>query len=433
MYNLTNIIASMHDLVGIVGLSNNESSVSTSGRTLNEGHPLIEKQNLETLSPDAYPTPSTTYNPATTYTNGAKCNWCGMEFLSLANNNVGNSPMSSPTKWRNLGIVTSLDGYVYLKKVSAIKGVMGDLVLQKKLNGTAKTIFSNLYVIYGTGRLTNTVENQGRLVGFEITITRSKGIISNIRRIGLQMTATETINVYLFHSSSIDPITTYQISATANKYAWLDISDAVLRYEGGSSIGGSYYLVYYQADITGKAISIDSDLRGNCSSCNRSQQQAYNKYTQFMSVSPFYVPSARLVAEDMPSGQSFADSKKMWDITYNVYPSEGNFGMNINIDIGCDMTQLIIDHKAMFANAIIKKFAYDTIRGMLFNVNTRVNRQFEKHDRNQLIYELEGDDERRSGIKYELGNEIEALDFDTSGIDKTCLPCIRKSVRYGSI
>jgi hypothetical protein len=110
-----------------------------------------------------------------------------------------------------------------------------------------------------------------------------------------------------------------------------------------------------------------------------------------------------------------------------------NFGLNIQFTMGCDITDLVIRQKGMFANALQKQLASDVLREMAMNPPVRVNRNQANISRMELLYELDGSSDKPGGINYELETTLKALDFDTKGMDRVCLQCKNKGVRYGSV
>jgi len=71
---------------------------------------------------------------------------------------------------------------------------------------------------------------------------------------------------------------------------------------------------------------------------------------------------------------------------------------------------------------------------MAYNPNTRVNRHESNVKRNEILYEIDGDTQgRKGGLRYMLDKAIDEIQFDMTGIDKVCLPCRRRGVKYTSV
>ena len=156
--------------------------------------------------------------------------------------------------------------------------------------------------------------------------------------------------------------------------------------------------------------------------CNKDvyNRYAYNIYNKFAKVEPCYVEAADL------------NGALMWDIEDTNYPQVGNFGLNLNISVMCDITDIIISEKLMFTQLVMKQMAVYVARQIMYS--NRVNRISETLKKNMAL-ELKGViDTNFFGLETELAREIKAVDFDLSEFDS---PCFRqsnnKSIRSGSI
>ena len=69
------------------------------------------------------------------------------------------------------------------------------------------------------------------------------------------------------------------------------------------------------------------------------------------------------------------------------------------------------------------------------NPNVRVNRNQSNVTRLDILYELDGNTNgiRANGLGNDLKKAFEALSIDTKGLDRVCLTCNNKGVRYLAI
>jgi hypothetical protein len=124
----------------------------------------------------------------------------------------------------------------------------------------------------------------------------------------------------------------------------------------------------------------------------------------------------------------------MWDIADNVYTNTHNYGLNVDVTVGCDITDFIISQRSVFASVIQKQVAATLLRTMALNPDVRVNRNQSNASKMDLLYEIDGNTQGRpSGLGYELQKAYEALSIDTQGIDRICLSCNNHGVRYTTI
>lgn len=308
-------------------------------------------------------------------------------------------------------------------KASIVK-LVNKFINMKLADKATKSLIENKILFDGTGRLTNKIENRNKLVGFEIDTVRSKGVTVKIDKIGLQMTEPGSYTLYIFHSSNPEPIYTLTFEKTkANSLEWFKPKDDILLpYESANTdAGGSWYLVYKQSELPENAQAIYKDRdwsTGPCKACSRSEFLAYQAWSRYIEVHPFYI------SED----EEF-DPETM-NFTYDK-----NYGINLEVSAYCDLTDFIIKQRAMFQDVLSKQVAIDFLREFAYNPNVRTNRHSINASKLDILVELDGDSNsmRQSGLSYELDIALKALSISTQGLDRVCLPCVNNGIKYRSI
>lgn len=308
-------------------------------------------------------------------------------------------------------------------KASIVK-LVNKFINMKLADKATKSLIENKILFDGTGRLTNKIENRNRLVGFEIDTVRSKGVTVKIDKIGLQMTKPGSYTLYIFHSSNPEPIYTLTFEKTkANNLEWFKPKeDILLPYESANTdAGGSWYLVYKQSELPENAQAIYKDRdwsTGPCKACSRSEFLAYQAWSRYIEVHPFYI------SED----EEF--DPEIMNFTYDK-----NYGINLEVSAYCDLTDFIIKQRAMFQDVLSKQVAIDFLREFAYNPNVRTNRHSINASKLDILTELDGDSNsmRQSGLSYELDIALKALSISTQGLDRVCLPCVNNGIKYRSI
>lgn len=308
-------------------------------------------------------------------------------------------------------------------KASIVK-LVNKFINTKLADKATKSLIENKILFDGTGRLTNKIENRNRLVGFEIDTVRSKGVTVKIDKIGLQMTEPGSYTLYIFHSSNPEPIYTLTFEKTkANSLEWFKPKeDILLPYEStNTDAGGSWYMVYKQSELPENAQAIYKDRdwsTGPCKACSRSEFLAYQAWSRYIEVHPFYI------SED----EEF--DPEIMNFTYDK-----NYGINLEVSAYCDLTDFIIKQRAMFQDVLAKQVAIDFLREFAYNPNVRTNRHSINASKLDILIELDGDANsmRQSGLSYELDIALKALSISTQGLDRVCLPCVNNGIKYRSI
>ena len=308
-------------------------------------------------------------------------------------------------------------------KASIVK-LVNKFINMKLADKATKSLIENKILFDGTGRLTNKIENRNKLVGFEIDTVRSKGVTVKIDKIGLQMTEPGSYTLYIFHSSNPEPIYTLTFEKTkANSLEWFKPKDDILLpYESANTdAGGSWYLVYKQSELPENAQAIYKDRdwsTGPCKACSRSEFLAYQAWSRYIEVHPFYISE----------NEEF--DPEIMNFTYDK-----NYGINLEVSAYCDLTDFIIKQRAMFQDVLSKQVAIDFLREFAYNPNVRTNRHSINASKLDILVELDGDSNsmRQSGLSYELDIALKALSISTQGLDRVCLPCVNNGIKYRSI
>jgi len=433
MIRINDIVAALTPLVGWQqdydpAKAIDESLTQTeSGLYYQQAHPLMTLENIRCIMPDSYDVQYPDWNPAVQYGVGAKVRENGTTYeAKLAN--IAMQPSNSPQAWAVFDATTS---YLLWLMQGGIVQTVQTFLQMKSLLKESKNLLERRTFFDGSGRIVNTQPNQGKLVGFELNPVRSMGVTAKIERIGLQMKgATGMVRVYLFHSSQVAPVKwqDFEIKKGNGTFEWFSPTDWYMPYiSDGNNAGGSWYVVYNQSDLPDgmEAINVTKDWsREPCMTCNPGDVAGWRELTKYLLISPFKTAAL----------ETFEEYPELWDIQDNIYTNTCNYGMNVEVSVGCDLTDFIIRERQMFATVLQRQVAYNALRTMALNLSVRVNRNQSNVSLQNILYELDGNtDGRAGGLGYELKKAYEALDLDTRGLDRICLTCRPIGVRYRTV
>lgn len=425
MIRIKDIHNSLHGLVGFSRSTEEELQLSEvmtssdSGLYFTDEHPMMTLDNLRNTAPLELTEAVPKWVAEHLYHKGEIVQYDEQKYIAKQDT------YAVPTngEWE---IANDFDVYLSKKVNASISKVVNRWLEEKKTELNTKTLLENKYLFTTAGRISDTIEKKGRIVGLEIQTPRYASVSTKINKIGLQMKGTGMVTMYLFHSSNPNPIKTIDINRTQNgMMQWFTMDDFILPFVSeNNDSGGTWYLVYWEDSIgQQEAIKKDYDFgKQPCSTCNQYEYNNHVSWSKFLQVSPFYT---------IPFDK---DSRMLWDIDNNMYNSNGNYGINLQVSVECDLTNFVIEQKRIFANAISKQFALDMLSTMYYNSNNRINFKSQNGTYEKIAYDIEGDNQgRKSGIRYELEKAIQALRIETNGIDKICLQCRKRGVRVGTI
>ena len=399
-------------------------AVSSTGQYYQEIHPLLTLHNIKAVAPEFEAIVYDAWAAGVQYRTGDRVAAGGKDYRAKSDS-LGLSPETNPTEWERFDAFSLwLEEKTQGSIVKAIRSFWDTKMADK----TAKNILQSKPLFDGAGRIGDLVPAGANLVGFEITPIRAKGVTTKIDRIGAQFTQAGEMTLYLMHSSRDAVLQTVTLTRTREGgMEWFTPQeDIFLPYMGADSdAGGSWYLVYNQNELPGtsQAVSKDKDWsRGPCGSCSRSERVNWSVWSKYLEIHPFKV-----------SGVS--DPLTMWDVADNLYDYNTNYGLNLQLTIQCDVTDLIVEQRLAFQNIIGLQVAVDMLREFAYNPSFNVRRETQNVSMQSILYELDGDSQgyKKSGLKYELDKALKAVSLDVTSLSRVCFPCDTRGVKYRTV
>lgn len=408
---------------------------SESGLMFQGAHPLLTLDTMRAIMPDDWGYQYPEWNSRETYSAGTivqydlNGNDDELYWESIRDNNTNEIPGESVLFWKPYNILSD-----FLERVTrnGIATAIQTFTQIKQLDKETRNLLERRTFFDGAGRIRATLQNTHKLVGFEIVPVRALGVTAKIEKIGLQMTGgTGIVKMYLFHSSQIDPIKTFDLDFQVKNggFQWFTLEDCFLPYiSKDNNSGGSWFLCYNQDELPQgmEAINVSKDWsREPCGTCNIGSVKVWRELTKYLQVTPFMYNAP----------ETFAGYPELWDIAYTMYTNTQNYGLNCEITVGCDLTDFIISQRQIFQDVIQKQVAVIALRALAMNPNVRVNRYQSNATRTDILYELDGNTSgvRPGGLGYQLKKAYEALKLDTQGLDRVCLSCNNRGVRYKAV
>lgn len=421
---------------------------SESGLYYQQAHPLLTLNNMASIAPDFSDYTKPEYDDAATYLKDQVVKVTAQDeseppvvpvkyFKAIDNVPAGIKPEVSEG-WPNYWIETSpFSEWLEDKTRSTIYKAIYTYLNDKQNKGTYKNLLEDRVLFDVTTRISDKISSTDALVGFEIIPARAKGVTIKVNKIGLHFSMPGTYKVYIMHSSRQEPVYSLSFTKTQpNTCEWFKTDSVYLPYIGSEdgTVAGSWYVCYLQSELpaNSQAINRSYDWSGmTCRTCNRRDYEAYLAWSKYMEINPFRINSNDLVfgeSEEMPV-------LNLWDAEDMQYFVDKTWGINLDVTVGCDLTDFIVDQRWLFQDVLMKQMAVDALREFVYNPNVRTNRHSVNAGRTEILYEIDGDSSsmRESGLAYELKQALGAINLATSGINRVCLPCCNHGLRYKPI
>lgn len=400
-----------------------ELTITESGQYYQTIHPMLTLHNIWSAGPDLRLLQYPEWKSSETYGIGYRVYSDG-EIWEAKQETIGNKPEEISDYW---GKVDMFSDWLRSETNKAIDTAINSYISRRMSVEKAQSLLERTQLFDGVGNIRAFETNRGRLVGMEIRSKHSYGVTTKVEKIGIQMNNNATVKLYVFHSSQPDAIREIEITTESpSKFMWVQFNDLFLPYiDDNINGGGAWYIVYHQDElpVNTEAIDFGPNWTG-CNSCNRSNQKNWARISANLDVSTFYVKD-----------DSFVTDHQLWDITKMCYTGHTNYGLNLMLTVACDVTEFMINNRLSFANLIAKQVGVYFMRLMAYNQNVRINRNQANIQRHEYLWELDGNPNgtQSKGLVWELEQEYKAVNVDTSGIDRVCLPCNNYGVIYRNV
>jgi len=403
---------------------NEQITESASGLYYNDAHPLLTVENIEAIAPDFDSMNAITWDEDLDCKAGSLYRHEGIVYICLVDNKD-----NEPTGVDDDYFATALSNYIAdLTRTSIVKLLQRWLVT-RKIAGTNRSLLDNWKLFDGEGRSRSSVIGEGRFVGFEIKTRSFNAIQVVINQVGLQLTdAVTDLLIYVYHSSVPDALTTVKFtSAKPYGFVWKSF-EALLDFckYSKNDTTGAFYVGYYEDDLTAvMAVNRELDFfTPPCGGCFKDtyNRLSYERVNRFVRITPFLIPAGGL-----------KEGRTLFDLSDIAYETSNNFGLNLALSTRCDYTDFLLEQKELFTGALMKQVAYDIIYAMAFQV--RKDPAAEAL-RAEAYIEVKGGEMKgyKHALEYQLDQEIQALNIDTSGFDSPCFQKFpNKGLRLGAI
>jgi len=432
MYSISSLQTGLAGLIGIrdtkatdVDAIDSSLTATSSGSYLDDIHPLMHTDTLTKCGPNFAAENYGTWSNAVSYPLGTRKIYSNIAYqCKVANSTIGVLP-SALTEWK-----TVFSAWLLEKYNSSVANLFNRLAVEKKLNFSTKSLFEDVQLFTGAGRLQDTITNSGKMVGLQIDPKKINNIKAVLNYIGLQFSDVQPgFNIYLYHSSRKAPVATMAVTTTtAYKFEWKALTAGsfdldFVNFTSNIDSGGHWYIAYFEDDIAGTAINKAFDFEeGPCSGCSNTKDEyrVYNLWNKYVDVMPFFFAAADLDGTNLP------------DINKIQHTSTTNYGLNLSLSVVPDVTALILQQKSLITYPLGLQLTYDLMSWMIFNPTNRVNPESVNASTQSILYERDGD-ANTGGVKQRLDKAIAALAEDLSRIS-TALPDNKPTrMRYGAI
>lgn len=389
-----------------------EMTTSESDLWFNDVHPFLTINNLYAVAPDYSNFTYPDWSAATEYEMDDIVSKSSKNYILIVEGSEGEDPETSPNSWK---LFYGFTTWLKQKTEAGVISLINRWLSEKARLGTDRNLFERGKLFLSSGNLTDLEGVGTELVGLEIRPVFSRNLRFVIKKIGIQLSANQSLQLYLFKSGTVGPVNTLTpiVYSGGGSEQWEEVN-LELKGSDEEEREAVYYLVYLKSELVGQAVNgvrhYDYGNGGNI----------YFPTGKMFKATAFSHPSAGVV--------------NLWDLGGNVYTASTNYGLNLSIDVRCDYTQFIIDQKVLFLPSIYYQVGINLLKIVGANASAKINRLELNVGKHDIDYIIEGDTQaeigKGGGLKDELDGALNSIRFDKGGIDKHCLPCRRKGIRF---
>lgn len=293
----------------------------------------------------------------------------------------------------------------------SIKSALQNTIISQIANEDKKSLLESYKIHDSVGDMRSEVFKRNRFVGYRIEVSPNKGVKTIARRLGLQLSEAQELNIYCFHPSSAQPLTVQAVDyTTARKLQWFDINIEMSPDEYDYDY---FYIGYFERDLVGNAIYREiGSVRSGCNCRSKEMARFDSKFAKALSIS---VEEGSLsLYESFDNASASIQSL--------------NFGLNLELDTVCELNRMVNENSNIFAIYIRKQITVDFLRILAFSVE---NSGISQRLKNEATFALRG--ENGNGLEKDLDNTYKAFSYDLSYLDSPCFGSQSGGVSINSI
>lgn len=419
MYNHSTIISCLRGLIGFeqpydteIPAIDEDLKESSSGIYVSHLHPLLTYPNIMAIAEHFERTSVRVWSSTVAYKVGEVIKASDDKYYRSIQAETNQDPTTETDYWTETTLLSA-----FLRRVydNSSRKLVNTVFTDKKIRERGKSLITDVNLHEGVGNFTGRITKTGRLCGFKLTL-KNPDTVAILQYIGLQVdTAQANVQIYLYHSSNNEAVKIFTINQTKSiAFQWTKITAETLAYMSDTiNPGGHYYLCYYEDQLNGEMIRKDINYEGkvSCGTCEGAvtNSMLHGKWSPFLSVQPFYVEGDNLPADEF-----------LWEEDDEVYVSDTNWGLNLQISVQCDVSAVLCGHTSTFINALSQQLVVDLLTEMSFSLR---DNQMKERIAGLAAVALDNQENGMNGEAKKLIDEITALSFDFSGMSKLCIPC----------
>ena len=218
-------------------------------------------------------------------------------------------------------------------------------------------------------------------MGYRINKSLEKNVAFELPRVFLEFEGAGDIELLLFNSAVKEPIESKLVTITSTQ----QIEELGWRVDDtGNYFQGQWYFGYISNSVTGTVTPIKRNYESSLSmSCIT--------HLSFESISAPNVTT-----------------NELWDLD-NVDGAEECWGLNPDVVVFNDYTDLVIQHQAIFAPAIQLQMTINSIQEYISSLRSNRTQRIAEEQLNLVIAQLEGVPDRITGLIPTLHKEVRSL------------------------
>lgn len=351
---------------------------------------------------------------------------CLLPIVTLEGNISKHAPTYLNEDILTKAIPVAADFDAYIEKIisGSIDKMLYSVINSKKINTFVRSVIADFKLFDGRADYDNKNANTGRFCFLEIKAKNNEDLVMILKRVSFQIdTACPDLKLYLYSDNQpsqalkVIPLD-YAAGLSVQWFNTLTNADAALNLPSLSDDDTTYYLGYYETDLAPGAQSIKKVTDYTTGPCmtgcpGQERNAAYFKTrVQYINMKIGYVDAQNLNGVALP------------DMQNAVWVDRNNFGMNIDANIICDISEFICSNKQIFIEPLALQAAIDLLNVIIHSERDNIDLQKAQQG---CLFALSGNaDNFGMGLYKVYAKMIDALDVDLGGFNKACLACSKK-------
>ncbi len=242
--------------------------------------------------------------------------------------------------------------YLYLLRNDEIQSIMRQWVSLLQQQFSTKEVKFDGKVVNEYATVKQTQRETAK--GFYINLSNSNSLELQLKSISLHLDAVDTVRLYLYEVGKTQAIQTFDYTSQKDDVSFQLLTDWLLRFQDAESTNKEYLLLYYDYDPDNIQAAIQLEVTTKYYIPPTSWYRKNSNMFRYVCVLPVWIQKTFWNWNATTTNYDIPNLENRSALSFNHC---SNIGLNIDLKVNCEIANVLIDNKHMFAKMIQLAYA----------------------------------------------------------------------------